>query len=52
MMPSVQQRSAVVMSGGKNFGKDPKDYPVKKVWTTVASSKDLKVRAPATAATG
>ena len=52
MMPSVQQRSAVVMAGGKNFGKNPADYPVKKVWTTVASSKDLKVRAPPTAATG
>ena len=40
----VQQRAAVSMSGGKNFGKDPKDYPEKKVWTTVASSGDLKVR--------
>jgi nitrite reductase/ring-hydroxylating ferredoxin subunit len=38
----VQQRAAVSMAGGKNFGKDPKDYPEKKVWTTVASSKDLK----------
>lgn len=40
----VQQRAAVSMAGGKNFGKDPKDYPEKKVWTTVASSGDLKVR--------
>ena len=40
----VQQRAAVSMAGGKNFGNDPKDFPEKKVWTTVASSGDLKVR--------
>ena len=30
------------MSGGKNFGNDPKNFPVKNVWTTVCSKSDLK----------
>ena len=40
--PVVAQRAVVEMKG-KNFGSDPKDFPTKNVWTTVASSKDIKV---------
>jgi len=39
--PVVAQRAVVEMKG-KNFGSDPKDFPTKNVWTTVASSKDIK----------
>merc|ERR1719487_647526 len=41
--PAVAQpRASVAMSGRPTFCDDPKYYPVKNVWTTVAKTKDLK----------
>ena len=39
---NVRSRTSGISMKGKNFGNDPKDYPVKNVWTTVCQKSELK----------